>query len=236
MRHLFGLAASKLPEGIRGRSYLVRGSQPIEERFFGNALIFSENAKSKLLNGKHLSSPYDITRPLYDMVRDQEDITKMQFIDIKTWLCGNILAKADKMTMANSIELRVPFIDTKLFNLASTIPPKYEVTGGTTKYLLRQAMSDLLPAEIKSRKKLGFPVPLRVWLQGPLYSWARQLVLDSDLGSLFNINYVLYMLEEHKDGRADNSRKLWVILVFILWHQIFITGYHKIEGVSRFSK
>jgi asparagine synthase (glutamine-hydrolysing) len=137
--------------------------------------------------------------------------------------------KADKMTMANSLELRVPFIDLKVFEFAATIPTKYKIANGTTKHVLREAMKDFLPPEIKMRKKLGFPVPTRHWLKNEFYKWAKEIIFESKVDDLINKAYVLYMLDEHREGNADYSRKIWTILVFMLWHQIFIEQKHTFD-------
>lgn len=231
MRHSIGYMAEQLPDQVKGKNFLIRGSKKVEERFFGNALIFSEEMKRRVVmddiaNSSSYVSPFTITADIYKRAAQYDDVTKMQYLDIHTWLRGNILMKADKMTMANSLELRVPFIDTKVFEFASTIPTKYKIANGTTKHVLREAMKDFLPAEIKSKKKLGFPVPTRTWLKNEFYQWAKEIIFESKVDDLINKAYVLYMLDEHREGNADYSRKIWTILVFMLWHQIFIEQKH----------
>lgn len=219
--------AEKLPEQVKGKNFLIRGSKTVEERFFGNALIFNEDLKERVVTedifrSSDYRSPWTITEEIYKRASEYDDVTKMQYLDIHTWLRGNILMKADKMTMANSLELRVPFIDTKVFEFAATIPTKYKIANGTTKHVLREAMKDFLPPEIKTRPKLGFPVPTRHWLKHEFYKWAKELIFEAKVDHLINKAYVLYMLDEHRDGHGDYSRKIWTILVFMLWHQIFI--------------
>ncbi|WP_139490422.1 asparagine synthase (glutamine-hydrolyzing) [Brevibacillus dissolubilis] len=219
--------AEQLPDSVKGKNFLIRGSKTVEERFFGNALIFSEDLKEKvvtedILRDPNYQTPWSITQKIYDKVKDYDDVTKMQYLDIHTWLRGNILMKADKMTMANSLELRVPFIDPKVFEFASTIPTKYKIAEGTTKHVLREAMKDFLPPEIKTRPKLGFPVPTRYWLKHQFYKWAKEIIFEAKVDHLINKAYVLYMLDEHREGHGDYSRKIWTILIFMLWHQIFI--------------
>ncbi len=219
--------AEKLPDNVKGKNFLIRGSKTVEERFFGNALIFSEEMKRQVISEQlsrsgSCQSPWTVTREIYERASEYDDVTKMQFLDIHTWLRGNILMKADKMTMANSLELRVPFIDPKVFAFAATIPTKYKIANGTTKHVLREAMKDFLPPEIKTRRKLGFPVPTRHWLKQQFYQWAKEIILESKVDYLLNKAYVLYMLDEHREGHADYSRKIWTILIFMLWHQIFI--------------
>jgi asparagine synthase (glutamine-hydrolysing) len=223
-RKWIGQIASHLPQ-VKGRNYLIRGSKTVEERYFGNAFIFDESIKQNLLADsfdQKYSHPWEITHPIFNRVSEFDDVTKMQYLDIHTWLCGNILMKADKMSMANSLELRVPFIDVKVFEIASKIPTKYKITHSTTKYVLREAMKDIVPPEITYRKKLGFPVPIRYWLKKDFYKWAKELICDSRVDHWINKDFVLFMLNEHKEGRIDYSRQLWTVLIFMLWHQIYM--------------
>ncbi|NGQ94168.1 asparagine synthase (glutamine-hydrolyzing) [Brevibacillus sp. SYP-B805] len=226
--------AEKLPDHVKGKSFLIRGSKSVEERFFGNALIFSEELKAQVVmedifRSASYRSPLTVTEEIYRRASDYDDVTKMQYLDIHTWLRGNILMKADKMTMANSLELRVPFIDTKVFEFAATIPTKYKIANGTTKHVLREAMKEFLPPEIKTRPKLGFPVPTRQWLKDEFYQWAKELIFEAKVDELINKAFVLYMLDEHREGKADYSRKIWTILIFMLWHQIFIEQKYAFE-------
>jgi asparagine synthase (glutamine-hydrolysing) len=130
--------------------------------------------------------------------------------------------KADKMTMANSLELRVPFVDPVVFQCASQIPTHHKIAQGTTKFILREAMKDILPSEVFNRQKLGFPVPIRHWLRHDLYHWAKEIIYDAQVEPWINKAYVLELLEIHKQGKADESRRLWTLLVFMQWHQIFM--------------
>ncbi|GAA4705956.1 asparagine synthase (glutamine-hydrolyzing) [Brevibacillus fulvus] len=226
--------AEKLPDHVKGKNFLIRGSKTVEERFFGNALIFSEELKAQVVTenlrtSANYRSPWTITEEIYKRASEYDDVTKMQYLDIHTWLRGNILMKADKMTMANSLELRVPFIDTKVFEFAATIPTKYKIANGTTKHVLREAMKDFLPPEIKTRPKLGFPVPTRHWLKNEFYKWAKEIIFEAKVDHLINKAYVLYMLDEHREGHGDYSRKIWTILIFMLWHQIFIEQKYSFE-------
>lgn len=225
LRGGLGRLAARLPRGMKGRGFLLRGSKTVEERYFGNAFIFDEDLKGRIvadpasLKENH---PWKVTRPIYSRVSDMDDVTKMQYLDIHTWLCGNILMKADKMTMANSLELRVPFIDCKVFEVASRIPAEYKIRGGTTKWVLREAMKDFIPEEIQSRKKLGFPVPIRHWLRKEFYTWAREKLESGRVDDWINKAGAVHLLEAHKAGKFDYSRQIWTLLIFILWHEIYI--------------
>ncbi|MMZ57733.1 Asparagine synthetase [glutamine-hydrolyzing] 1 [compost metagenome] len=240
MRKMARYLAFLMPSGMKGKNFLERGSQPLEERFFGNAKIFAEQVKKDMLpetffkTGMYEPTQH-ITAPLYKEAKYYDEVTKMQYIDIHTWLCGDILMKADKMSMANSLELRVPFVDTEVFKFAATIPTKYKVTPTTTKYLLREAMRDILPPDVQNRKKLGFPVPTRVWLRNEWYDWARELIHTAEVDQWVNKRFVLGMLERHREGKMDASRQLWTLLIFMLWHQIYIEEAYNIPLSSSIS-
>jgi asparagine synthase (glutamine-hydrolysing) len=234
IRKWIGEKAFHLPQ-VKGRNFLIRGSKSIEERYFGNALIFDEITKKSILPdslAKMNIHPWEITHPIFEKAKEYDDVTKMQYLDIHTWLRGNILMKADKMTMANSLELRVPFIDLKVFEAAAKIPTKYKIAKGTTKFVLREAMKDILPQEIHFRKKWGFPVPIRLWLKDEYFEWAKDLISESPVDEWINKEFALTLLADHKDGKGDYSRKIWTILIFILWHQIYIEKKYQFESTD----
>ena len=217
--------ASVLPEGVKGRSFLERGTTPIEERYYGNARIFTEEQKQAVMRHYDGSVRYtDVTAPLYAEAAGLDDVTKMQHIDLYTWLRGDILTKADRMSMAHSLELRLPYVDRSVFDLASTIPVELKVPAKSdaTKFAMRRALDGIVPAPIVNRRKLGFPTPIRVWLAGEMYEWARNVIAGSGAGELLDLPYVVGLLDEHQRGERDNSRKVWTVLVFCLWHAIFI--------------
>ncbi|MBT9173407.1 MAG: Asparagine synthetase (glutamine-hydrolyzing) 1 [Syntrophomonadaceae bacterium] len=210
-----------LPDFVRGRNYLRRAATPLEQRYFGNALIFTEEEKRLLLKKNSFSPAAEITRPFYHQAEAYDDVTKMQYLDLHTWMLGDILVKADKMTMANSLELRVPYLDHHVFEFAATIPTKYKIRAGMTKYVLRQAFKDEVPAAVVRRQKRGFPVPTRVWLRDALFKEAQSVLDDPALREYFSPLYLKKLLAEHKEGRADNSRKIWALLIFALWMERF---------------
>ena len=137
---------------------------------------------------------------------------------------GDILVKADKMTMANSLELRVPFLDTEVFEVARTIPADQKVTKQTTKLALRRAMELIVPPHVLHRRKLGFPVPIRHFLAEGSYEWARNIITTAHTEEYLDPAAVLALLDAHRAGEADHSRRIWTILVFQIWHEIFVTG------------
>ncbi|GAE94040.1 asparagine synthetase [Gracilibacillus boraciitolerans JCM 21714] len=217
-----------LPEGVRGKSFLERGTTPLRDRYVGNAKMFEEHEKNNLLQAYQQQHIYqNITAPLYDQVSQDDPVNQMQYIDIHTWLRGDILLKADKMTMAHSLELRVPFLDKEVFQTAKEIPVNLKITNGTTKYILRQAARGIVPDHVLDRKKLGFPVPIRHWLKNELNSWAKQLIQESQTDHLINKKVIWHLLDEHCIGKRDNSRKIWTVLMFMLWYQIYVE--HKFD-------
>jgi asparagine synthase (glutamine-hydrolysing) len=225
VRRLLGSLSTALPEGLRGKDLLRRAAIGIEERYYGNARIFRDDElrDGKLFKAYSPAVSYtDVTAPHYAATTHLDDSTRMQYIDLFTWLRGDILVKADKMTMANSLELRVPFLDTEVFDIASTIPVDQKITKETTKYALRRALNEIVPAHVLNRPKLGFPVPTRPWLRTVMYDWAQQIISDAGTDHLIDTGGALELLRAHRDGPHDYSRKIWTLLVFMIWHGIFV--------------
>ncbi|WP_078379313.1 asparagine synthase (glutamine-hydrolyzing) [Sutcliffiella halmapala] len=225
----------ELPEGMKGRGFLLRGCTPIEERFIGNAKIFSEEEKSLFYKKyqKELST-IQITGKMYQEAAEYDEIAKMQYVDMLTWLRGDILVKADRMSMAHSLEVRVPFLSKEVFDIASSLGPHLKISSTSTKYLLRKSVEDLIPAHVVNRKKLGFPVPIRVWLKNELYEWAYMIFKNSTTATeYFHVSYLLKLLEDHRIGKRDNSRKLWTVIVFLVWHNMYVEQYQCINSVSK---
>ena len=178
--------------------------------------------------------PTAITKPYYDQVQDQDDVTKMQYLDLHMWMAGDILLKADKMSMANSLELRVPFLDKEVMKLAEQIPTRYrvtrkEVTDSHTSYVTKYAMrlaakKDTPPqtAKTAAKKKLGFPVPIRVWLkEDTYYNKVRAAFESEDAQHFFHTEKLVRLLDDHRAGKADNSRKIWTVYMFLIWYQVY---------------
>ncbi|WNG85652.1 asparagine synthase (glutamine-hydrolyzing) [Mycobacterium sp. ITM-2016-00317] len=224
LRKSVGRMAQPLPEGMRGKSLLHRGSLTLEERYYGNARSFSDaQLRAVLPRFRPEWVHTDVTAPVYAESRGWDPVARMQHIDLFTWLRGDILVKADKMTMANSLELRVPFLDPEVFAVASRLPYDQKITRSTTKYALRRALEPIVPAHVLNRPKLGFPVPIRHWLRsGELLDWAYGMVGSSGAGRLVDLAAVRAMLDEHRGGTTDHSRRLWTVLIFMLWYAIFV--------------
>ncbi|MCM6773404.1 asparagine synthase (glutamine-hydrolyzing) [Nocardia sp. CDC159] len=224
VRRLAGRLSERIPEGTRGKSLLHRGSLTLEERYYGNARSFNDaQLRAVLRDFRPEWTHQDVTAPIYARSRGWDPVARMQHLDLFTWLRGDILVKADKMTMANSLELRVPFLDPEVFAVAEQIPFDQKITKDTTKYALRKALETIVPPHVLHRPKLGFPVPLRHWLRGPeLYDWAAAQIADSQTDHLLDKTAIKLMLDQHREGILDHSRRLWTLLVFMIWHGIFV--------------
>lgn len=222
IRRMIGNIASRFPHK-RGVNFFIRRGKTLEERFIGNAYIFSEEERKAILKIK-TSAPdaYALTKPFYDMVRDKDNLTKMQFLDLNMWMTGDILLKADKMSMANSLELRVPFLDREVMALAQRIPKRYRVTRENTKYAMRLAAQRACPKETADKKKLGFPVPIRVWLKEDKYiDIVKKEFLSENSKKFFNTDSLIKLIEEHRSGEYDRSRKIWTVYTFLVWYRVY---------------
>ena len=221
LRKALGACAAAIPFKIKGKNYLIRGSKDVEERFIGNAFLFNEKEREKLLKnptGKYNHT--ELTKPYYDKVKNLDDTTKMQYIDIHFWLIGDILLKADKMSMAHSLEVRVPFLDRDVFEVARKVPLKYKVTKENTKFAMRQAAHRYLPDMVAEKKKLGFPVPIRIWLkEDKYYNTVKDAFTSTAAAEFFNVDEIVKLLDDHRNGKNDNSRKIWAIYMFLVWYK-----------------
>lgn len=221
LRVFFAKIATALPFNFKGKNFLVRASKDLEERFIGNAYMFSPEERKKLLKiSTSAQSPQEIVAPYYKKVSSKHDVTKMQYVDMHMWLAGDILLKADKMSMANSLELRVPFLDKEVCALATKIPVKYKVNKENTKYAMRLAARRNMPERSANKKKLGFPVPIRVWLkEDKYYNIVKDHFTSTTAKKYFNESILINLLDEHRSGQKDNSRKIWTIFMFLVWHK-----------------
>ncbi|MBE6708695.1 MAG: asparagine synthase (glutamine-hydrolyzing) [Ruminococcaceae bacterium] len=215
--------SAKLPY-FKGHDFIIKGSGKPENYFIGQALVFPEKEAAAILRPKYRSgmTPKDITAPIYDRVKDLSELEKKQYLDLKLWLPGDILLKADKMSMAHSIELRVPYLDREVMREAATIPEKYKITPENTKYVLRKAANRILPNEWADRTKKGFPVPIRKWLrEDKYYNYAKEYFTSDAAAEFFDPEILLGLLEDHRSGKCNNGRKIWTALVFLVWHRRF---------------
>ena len=216
--------ANCLPDGVKGKNYIRRGCIPIEDRFVGNSFLFDENEKTFLKTRNDGVRFTDRTRDIYAAGGDYTPLLKMQHCDLHTWLASDILVKGDRLTMANSLEARVPYLDKEVFKVASLLCDGDKLKKGTTKYILRDTFADLLNSETVMRPKLGYPVPVRVWLKNELYDWARSIILENPAEEYIDANEALKLLDAHRAGKADLYHQIWSILTFETWTKIFLTG------------
>ena len=156
------------------------------------------------------------------MVGDKDAVTRMQFVDLNMWMVGDILLKADKMSMAHSLELRVPFLDKEVMALAGKIPTRYRVNSENTKFAMRKAALRRMPEKWADKKKLGFPVPTRVWLkQEEYYQRVKAAFTGAEAEQFFHTEKLVKLLDDHKAGKADNSRRVWTVYTFLVWYKEF---------------
>ena len=218
--------AAKLTEvlGIRGTHYLQRAASKPEDWYYTNAngVAFNEAERARLLKrAPHCPSPQELVASTYQRASGLDDMTRMQYVDIHFWLVGDILLKTDKMSMAHSLESRVPFLDKKVFELASSMPTHLKANSTQTKIALREAAENTIPQAWAQKEKLGFPVPLVKWLREDAYYEQIKTCFSSELAqTFFNTNYLLSLLDEHRAG-ADNSRKIWIVYMFLIWYKVF---------------
>ncbi len=221
IRHGISKLCSLLPS-VRGINFLVRRGQKLEDSYIGVNKVWSDKERKKLLKQRIELTNKEITKPVYDEFAGESNIIKMQAIDIHFWLMKDILQKADRMTMASSLEGRVPFIDTEVFKVASSLPLDYKVTKENTKVALRSAAKRAIPTEAYKKKKLGFPVPIRDWMrEDDLYEEIKTTFSTDTANELFNTKYLLKLLEDHKNKKRDNYRKVWNVFCFLKWYHVF---------------
>ncbi|HIW75653.1 MULTISPECIES: asparagine synthase (glutamine-hydrolyzing) [Gordonibacter] len=215
--------------GVRGANYLERASETPEDWYYTNAngVAFSPEERERLRAGKRAegvarpAAPQELIAPAYAEVAGLDDTTRMQYVDLFFWLVGDILLKTDKMSMAHSLESRVPFLDKQVFEVSATIPTRLKANGEQTKLTLREAAERAIPKDWAQKEKLGFPVPVVNWLrQERYYNQIKEQFTSNLAAQFFNVDELVRLLDEHKAG-ADRSRKIWIISMFLLWYQIY---------------
>lgn len=216
--------ATKLPFNFFGKNYLKRVNQKLEDWYFGQKYfsdsIFDRGEIKKIWKGE--KEDFQSMVPLYKKIPRLSDSTKMQYVDINTWLVGDILAKADKMTMAHSLELRVPFLDIEVAELARTLPDRFKWNNGVTKYLLREAFSRVVPESTRNRRKLGFPTPIRDWMTKESVGIYDSILKNKYINEKLDMEYIKKLISDHVEGKKDNSRKIYTLLMLALWYDTFI--------------
>lgn len=216
-----------LPE-FHGKNFLTKGGSKVEDYYIGNAFVFGNREANSVLSEKYKSDVtfQSITKPYYDEVKDKDDLTKMQYLDMHFWLPNDILLKADKMSMANSLELRVPILDKEVFALAQSIPTEYKLSHNTTKYILRKAASSRIPEEWYKRPKKGFPVPIIKWFrEEKYYNLAKEMFNKEFAKEFFDVKKINKLLEEHYHNKKNHCRKIWTVYVFLVWYETFFVNF-----------
>ena len=220
IRRAIGAVAEQLPP-VHGVNFLVRRSRPLEERYIGNTNLMGERRKKQLL--KHYTGgkkPTDLSRPYFKKTAGQDPVTRMQYTDLHLWMVGDILLKADKMSMANSLELRVPFLDKEVFEVARHIPVECRADAEHTKMALRGAAARSIPEKTADKKKLGFPVPVRAWLREEKYAAIVREKFESEFAEkFFNTRELTRMLDQHMSEKRDNWRQIWCVFMFLTWYE-----------------
>lgn len=213
---------SRLPK-MKGRSFLIRGSMPVEQRFIGNANLFTADERKRLLkNPTRTPSPQELLADDYQEAQNLDEASRMQYIDLLHWLPGDILQKADRMSMAHSLELRVPYLDREVFEVARRLPAKYKQKGQISKYLFRKVAGRHLPAVTSNRRKLGFPIPLGHFLTSESGSKAVIQAFSSPTAEkFFNREALDELLEGRGSGRGNTNRKIWAVYSFLVWYDIY---------------
>lgn len=225
IRKRIARSAKRLPEGMKGRNYLIRAASPLQERYIGNAYIFHAQEREALLKRskpQQTQKPKEFLEDVYARAAELPDSEQMQYIDLKYWLPGDILQKADRMSMAHSLELRVPFLDIDVFRVARRIPHRMKTRHYTTKYVLRKVAAGYLPKSVSRKKKLGFPIPIRNWMKEDVwYNQIRERFEGETASHYFHTEILVELLDRHREGKEDNSRKIWTVYAFLVWHEVF---------------
>lgn len=221
LRRFLANTAGKLPQKHL-RQFLSAGAREVEDTYIGQAFIMSSEAANGLLSEKYKSdiTYRDVTAPYYAQVKDKDELTKKMYLDMNLWLPGDILLKADKMTMAHSLELRVPYLDREVWKVASQLSSSQRMHGRHTKRLFRAAANRHIPVESAERKKAGFMVPVRIWLREEKYASRVREMFERDFASeFFDVAKLISMLDKHVSGEENNARAIYTVYSFLLWYE-----------------
>lgn len=215
--------AKRLPY-FKGHDFIIKSTGRPEDYFIGQAYVWGDKNALRVLRPEYRvgPSPSEVTAPIYARVKDKSELDKKQYLDLNLWLPGDILLKADKMSMASSLELRVPFLDKLVMKQAESLPHEYKINGKNTKYIFRKAANKTLPDEWADRKKMGFPVPIRRWLrEEKYYNIVKDCITSEYAAEFFDTRLLLSLLDEHYAEKADNGRKIWTVYTFLVWYKRF---------------
>ena len=207
-----------------GKNTLVKYSKPFYERYIGHAFVMDEKEANQILNDelKDNVTLKDILYPYYEKVKHCDELTKKMYFDFHFWLPQDILLKADKMSMAHSLELRVPLLDQELFKSSSKVPSKFQVKDKQTKYMFRDIALEKLPEDWAKRRKLGFPVPFSKWIrEEKFYKQVKEYFNMPYVSEFFDKEFINKLLEDHYANKTNNGRKIYNIFIFIIWYKVY---------------
>ena len=222
-----GISNKLLGKSHKVSKYLNMATQPIEQRYKGMSTypdaqkqaLYRDDFRERLHSAKAATNYGHFSKQLFEKTKDNDQLSKMLYFDTKTWLVDDLLIKADRMSMATSVELRVPFLDYRLVEFAATIPSKHKIKKGEGKYPLKKMMEGILPNDIIYRKKMGFPTPLKLMFQNELRDYAKNLLLSdkTKLHEFFKVERIQQLIEEHNADKYDHHKTLWQLVVLEEW-------------------
>lgn len=246
IRTALGKMASMFPR-FHGRRFLMRGAEPLYERYYRVNYVFDQHDRDRVLKDKSLNfDTGEYTKHIFDEVAGKDEVTQEQYFDINTWLPFDILHKADRMSMANSLEVRTPLVDKEVAAFAQTMPTKTRITfdkdgNPITKAAFRKAASSQVPKVVADKEKLGFPSPIAQWIKEPKYHAKIEEAFHSDIAKkFFNVDELDYILKEHMEGKSS-MQKIFTIYTFILWYGVYFPedtnmNYNKEVDLHKYSR
>lgn len=228
---------------FHGQEHMYRNLAPARDTFIGQAYIFSPEEAADYLQPEFDCGPSiaDILNPLFDKMEDKDidEVAKKQYVDLHRFMPGDICLKADKMSMANSVEIRVPLLDKEVMKVAETTPTKYLFNYKDTKWAFRMAANRHLPEEWATRPKMGFPTPVRAWLrEKKYYQEVRELFEQDFVKEFFDQEKLLKLADDNFEGKVDGRRKIWTIYTFLTWYKLYFIDNFKPDesGIDRAQK
>ncbi len=224
---VFAAAVAKHLPYFKGHDFIIKSSGNPEDYFIGQALVWGEKDALSVLKPEYRVGPSvkQVTAPIYARVKGKSELDKKQYLDLNLWLPGDILLKADKMSMASSLELRVPFLDKRVMEQAQSLPHEYKINGKNTKYIFRKAANRTLPDEWADRTKMGFPVPIRYWLrEDKYYELVKHEFTSAEAAEFFDTGKLMRILDDHRTEKANYARRIWTVYVFLTWYRRFFVN------------
>lgn len=221
IRHTLSQIVSLFPD-VKGLNFIYRRGQKLENYNIGMGRVFKDKEAQRIIKYKNQINTKDITKDIYNEYKDNSNLIKRQAIDFYFWLEKDYLHAVDRNTMMFGLEARTPFLDKKVYEVARRLPQKAKINKLTTKVALRMAAKKVVPNEVYKKKKLGFPVPLREWLKtDKLYNIVKKEFLSSNANEFFDTVKITKLLDDHKNNKKDNYKKIWTIYTFLVWYKIY---------------